>query len=231
MPALTQARLSEAAEAWDRTKDTTNIAVLNALTTRFKDTFFAELARERFRDCSNCPEMVVVPAGHFTMGSPANEPQRFDSEAQVQVSIATPFAVGRYAVIDEWDACATSGWGCERPIKYGWGAYKPHDEGCGRAGVRSSTSVGTMQKHIRGAIAQDRPDLPVTLRGQTRIRDASGHDDAVLVGSSITPKQANYNGSAEPYEGGGVKGEYRQRTVPIDSFEPNPGSLQRLGDI
>ena len=28
-------------------------------------------------------------------------------------------------------------------------------------------------------------------------------------GSSITPKQANYVGSAEPYKGGGAKGEYR----------------------
>jgi uncharacterized caspase-like protein len=44
-PAATQARLSEAAEAWDRTKDTTNIAVLEAFIIRFKDTFLAELAR------------------------------------------------------------------------------------------------------------------------------------------------------------------------------------------
>jgi len=26
-----------------------------------------------FRDCPDCPEMVVVPAGRFTMGSPASE--------------------------------------------------------------------------------------------------------------------------------------------------------------
>ena len=26
-----------------------------------------------FRDCPNCPEMVVVPAGHFIMGSSATE--------------------------------------------------------------------------------------------------------------------------------------------------------------
>jgi formylglycine-generating enzyme required for sulfatase activity len=41
-------------------------------------------------------------------------------------------------------------------------------------------------------------------------------------GFAITPKQANYDGSAEPYWGGGSKGEYRARTVPVDSFEPNP---------
>ena len=45
--APTSTRLSEAAEAWDRTKDTTNIAVLEAFIARFKDNFFAELARAK----------------------------------------------------------------------------------------------------------------------------------------------------------------------------------------
>jgi formylglycine-generating enzyme required for sulfatase activity len=52
-----------------------------------------------FKECSTCPEMVVVPAGNFTMGSPDSEKGRWDMhEAQVQVVIAAPFAVGRYAV-------------------------------------------------------------------------------------------------------------------------------------
>jgi formylglycine-generating enzyme required for sulfatase activity len=41
-------------------------------------------------------------------------------------------------------------------------------------------------------------------------------------GSSITPNQANYDGSAEPYKGGGSKGEYLRLTVPVDGFAPNP---------
>jgi formylglycine-generating enzyme required for sulfatase activity len=31
---------------------------------------------EIFRDCAKCPEMVVVPAGSFTMGSPKSERYR-----------------------------------------------------------------------------------------------------------------------------------------------------------
>ncbi len=31
---------------------------------------------ETFRDCAECPEMVVIPAGSFMMGSPASEPER-----------------------------------------------------------------------------------------------------------------------------------------------------------
>ena len=40
-----QAYLSEAAEAWDRTKDSTNIAVLEAFISRYINTYYAELAR------------------------------------------------------------------------------------------------------------------------------------------------------------------------------------------
>lgn len=49
-----------------------------------------------FRECADCPEMIVVPAGRFTIGSPANEPGRgADEGPQVPVEIGAPFAVSR----------------------------------------------------------------------------------------------------------------------------------------
>lgn len=75
----------------------------------------AQTAGQRFQDCSNCPEMVVIPAGDFLMGSsqadtdfalqamtwwdrhlysdhlPAEQPQH-------AVRIARPFALSKYAV-------------------------------------------------------------------------------------------------------------------------------------
>ena len=60
-PAPTPARLSEAAEAWGATKDTTNIAVLEAFIGRYKDTFFAELARARADDLKMQQTAVAVP--------------------------------------------------------------------------------------------------------------------------------------------------------------------------
>jgi formylglycine-generating enzyme required for sulfatase activity len=51
-------------------------------------------AGERFKDCPECPELVVIPAGQFVMGSPPDEPQRDgERENQVQVTIAKPFAI------------------------------------------------------------------------------------------------------------------------------------------
>ena len=43
-------RSSEAAEAWNATKDTTNVAVLGAFVARYRDTFYAELARARIEE-------------------------------------------------------------------------------------------------------------------------------------------------------------------------------------
>ena len=54
---------------------------------------------DRFRDCVDCPEMVVVPSGGFRMGSPASEGGRKDAEGSVhRVTITRPFAVGVYEV-------------------------------------------------------------------------------------------------------------------------------------
>ena len=44
----------------------------------------------------------------------------------------------------------------------------------------------------------------------------------------ITPRQANYDGTAEPYKGGGSKGEWRKSSVTVDSFTPNPWGLYNV---
>lgn len=52
-----------------------------------------------FEDCAECPSMIVVPSGRFQMGSPDSEPEHEANESPVHdVTIAMPFAVGRYEV-------------------------------------------------------------------------------------------------------------------------------------
>ncbi|MDE2892499.1 MAG: SUMF1/EgtB/PvdO family nonheme iron enzyme [Chloroflexota bacterium] len=79
----------------------------------------------RFRDCEGCPEVVVVPAGSYLMGSPSSEAGRDDNEGpQHRVTIGDAFAVGVHEVtFEQWDACVSAG-GC--------GGYRPDDEGWGR---------------------------------------------------------------------------------------------------
>jgi formylglycine-generating enzyme required for sulfatase activity len=61
---------------------------------------------ETFKECDSCPEMVVVPAGSFTMGSPDSEKGRNTWEGpQHVVTFAQPFAVGRFEVtVDQFAA-------------------------------------------------------------------------------------------------------------------------------
>ena len=103
----------------------------------------AQQVGEVFRDCEACPEMVVVPAGRFIMGSPESEEERGNSEGpQHQVTIGTPFAVGVYQVtFTEWDACVSDG-GC--------GGHQPEDEGWGR-GSRPVINVSweDAQEYVR----------------------------------------------------------------------------------
>lgn len=49
-PAPASAPLSEAVEAWDRTKDSASIAALDAFIARYKDTYYADLARLRVQE-------------------------------------------------------------------------------------------------------------------------------------------------------------------------------------
>jgi formylglycine-generating enzyme required for sulfatase activity len=77
--------------------------------------------QDTFRECTDCPDMVVVPAGSFAMGSlamgslaigsPATDAARKPSEEpQHTVNFATAFAVSRVEVtFASWDACAAHG--------------------------------------------------------------------------------------------------------------------------
>lgn len=94
---------------------------------------------ESFRECSECPEMVVIPAGSFTMGSPEDEEGRYEYECvQRTVTIDKLFAMGKHEVtFDQWDACVSAG-GCKlNPPDTG-------DEGWGR-GDRPVINVSWLQ--------------------------------------------------------------------------------------
>ncbi|QIG52636.1 formylglycine-generating enzyme family protein [Nordella sp. HKS 07] len=73
---------------------------------------------DKFRECTNCPDMVVIPGGKFKMGSPADQFGHKNSEGPPhEVTIGQRFAVGKFELtVNEWNACAAHG-GC-RPLDY-----------------------------------------------------------------------------------------------------------------
>lgn len=85
--------------------------------------------KDIFRECSAeqnkdyCPQMVVVPAGSFIMGSSETEAGHQRSEGpQHQVTIAKPFAVSKFPLtFDEWDTCVEYGACPQGVTDSGWG--------------------------------------------------------------------------------------------------------------
>jgi formylglycine-generating enzyme required for sulfatase activity/uncharacterized caspase-like protein len=294
-------QLSEAAEAWDRTKDTTSIALLETYIARYKGTYFAELARarfdelkkqqmavvvppitpepaakpamttppapvsprcdgvevtvgqserrcsklgagktEHFKDCPTCPEMVMVPAGSFTMGSPSNEPERRGIDDQLPVTIRKPFAVGRFAVTRGEFAAFVTATG-QKMTEGGCLAYIG-SEWTGRVD-RNWRSPGFTQTDRHPVVCVNWNDakayvawLSSTTGKAYRLLSEvereyvarAGTTTPFWWGSSITPAQANYDGTLEPYTGGGSKGEYRKATVAVDTFAANAWGLYNV---
>lgn len=175
---------------------------------------------EVFRECDKCPEMVVVPAGSFMMGSPSNEAGRYDNEnPQHSVTISRPFAVGRFAVtFEEWDACVADG-GCN--------GYEPKDEGWGRG---RQPVINVSWDDAKAYVAWLSRKTGMTYRLLTEAeREYAARAKAATPfwwGTSIATSQANYDGRG--IYGSGAKGEYRQKTVAVDSFQPNPWGLYQV---
>ena len=75
--------------------------------------------KDAFKDCAECPEMVVIPAGEFMMGS---NDGGSDEKPVHKVAIGRPFAVGKFEVtFAEWDACVAAGGCSHKPEDRGWG--------------------------------------------------------------------------------------------------------------
>jgi formylglycine-generating enzyme required for sulfatase activity len=173
---------------------------------------------EHFKDCPACPEMVVVPAGTFTMGSPADEPQRETGEDQVRVTISAPFAVGKYAVtFDEWDACVAEG-GCN--------GYKPGDEGWGR-GKHPVINVSwdDAKTYTAWLARKSGKTYRLLSEAEREYVTRAGTTTQFWWGFSITPTQARYTIILIP---SGFEGADRMRTAPVDSFEGNPWGLYNV---
>ena len=60
-------------------------------------------AFDEIKDCDVCPELVVVPAGQFMMGSPDKESTLPDEKPAHLVKIAKAFAVGKFEMT--FDPC------------------------------------------------------------------------------------------------------------------------------
>jgi formylglycine-generating enzyme required for sulfatase activity len=176
-----------------------------------------------FQDIEGGPEMVVVPAGKFMMGSPEDEPERDESEGpQREVTFAQPFAVGRHAVTRGQFAAFVNATSYEAGNEW-------RNPGFKQDGSHPVVCVSWDDAKAYASWLAEATGRPYRLLTEAEWEYAAraGTTTPFWWGSSITPAQANYNGNYV-YEGGGSKGEYREGTVPVRSFEPNPWGLYNV---
>ena len=174
----------------------------------------------QFRDCAICPEMVVVPAGVFLMGSPEHERGRGKDEGpQHRVEFLKPFAVGKFeATFAQWDACVSEG-GC---------THKPSDEGWGR-GRRPVINISWNDAKQFVAWITKKSGKPYRLLTEAEweyaARATTGADASqpFATGTTINYKQANYD--ANFTYGDGRMGIYRQKTLDVGSLPKNAFGL------
>lgn len=76
-----------------------------------------------FRDCADCPTMVVVPSGSFWQGSEESAAGALKNETpRRMVTIAEPFAIGVHEItFEQWDRCVAAGGCSTRAADNGWG--------------------------------------------------------------------------------------------------------------
>lgn len=164
------------------------------------------VAGERFRDCEECPELVVVPAGSYMMGSLESEAGRDDDESpRHRVTIAEPFAVGVYEVtFAEWDACVSSG-GC--------GGYRAGDEGWGR-GNRPVVNVSWnhAKVYLEWLSRKTEKEYRLLSESEWEYVARAGTKTAYHFGTRISLGQANYD-------------RWNGKTVPAGSYPPNAFGL------
>ena len=175
-------------------------------------------SKDRFRECAKeCPEMIVVPAGSFMMGSPPTLKGRSDNEhPQHQVTIAKPFAVSKFPLtFDEWDTCVAMG-DCAPQIG---------DATWGR-GTRPVIYVtwDDAQRYVAWLKRMTGKPYRLLTEAEFEYATRAGTQTAYPWGDEIGNRSANCIGCGSEWDG--------KQTSPVGSFAPNGyGLYDMVGNV
>ena len=168
-----------------------------------------------FKDCADCPEMVVIPAGSFRMGD-LNGGLQKDEKPVHRVTIPRSFAVGKYEVtFAEWDRCVAAG-GC---------SHRPRDEGWGR-GNRPVINVSwnDTQTYIRWLSRKTGHKYRLLSEAEWEYVARAGSTTKYPWGNSVGRNQANCRSCGSSWDG--------KQTSPVGSFSANRfGLYDTIGNV
>jgi formylglycine-generating enzyme required for sulfatase activity len=154
-----------------------------------------------FRDCaSECPEMIIIPAGTFLMGSR----QAFE-QPQHKVVIAAPFAISEFeTTFAEWDACAAHG-DCDSHIEDG-------SFGRGRQPVINVT-WNDAERYVAWLAKITGKPYRLPSEAEYEYAARAGTQTLYPWGDALGKNNANCNGCGSRWDD--------LQTAPVGSFAPN----------
>ena len=153
-------------------------------------------------------EWVDIPAGTFIMGSPTNEVERNSDETQHQV-ILSAFKISKYEVtFEQYDAFCDATGREKREDDEDWGRSQ-------RPVINVNWDDATAFAEWMGC------RLPTEAEWEYACR--AGSTTPFNTGNNLTTSQANFDGNY-PYKNY-TKGQYREKTLPVGSFDSNAWGL------
>ena len=184
-----------------------------------------------FRECTRCPEMIVIPAGKFEMGSPAEEEGHQENEEPLhEVTIAGNFAVGKFEVtFDEWETCVDAR-ACNKNVAYDqdWGKDEKFPDGRSVPRPVINVSWDDAQRYVRWLSTRTGKTYRLLAEAEWEYaaRGATSVDvphPAYPWGQDIGTGNASCRGC-----GGDWDGEKVKRTAPVGSFTANAFGLHDM---
>ena len=161
---------------------------------------------DEFRDCPQCPKMVVIPAGKFVMGSNKGLKRELPLH---QVTIPKPLAFGRFEVtFHEFDACHDAGACKKKPFDRGWGR--------GRRPVMN-VLIGDIAEYTAWLSKKTGKRYRLPSEAEWEYAARAGTKSGYWWGDDMRPGAANCRNCGTEWSG--------HKTAPVGKFEPNPWGL------
>lgn len=173
-----------------------------------------------FRECAlkqdnsdYCPDMIVLPAGSFMMGSPPREKDRLANEGpQHSVTIRKLFAVSKFELtFAEWDTCFALGGCTEHPDDGGWGR-----------GEQPVIFVNwdDAQQYIRWLARVTGKEYRLLTEAEYEYATRAGTTTRYPWGDDIGSNSANCDGCGAQWDG--------KQPAPVGLFPPNDFGLHDM---
>jgi formylglycine-generating enzyme required for sulfatase activity len=197
-----------------------------------------------FRDCRDCPAMIIIPPGRFMMGSPPTEYGRYDVEGpQHLVNIAYAFAVSAYHItVGEYrqfvhvtgrpdDGACRGGW--RRDVQLSWNGVGFHqterDPVMCVSWDDAKAYIAWLNRKVRRSLPSAGADGPYRLLTEAEFEYAAraGTATPFYWGPEASHAYANYG--LDPCCGPAREGRDRWLfTSPVGSFPPNAFGLHDM---